>query len=177
MPKPKFDRVKLNQLVRAGKSQREIAQYFKVSDAAVSRARKELNLDVVKNLSLENAHRVVDKNINAIEQLQKINNAANEILDLVMCWMRGDKEALQVLEEKGLANRDHREVALKAMAEIRGQLKLQLEIFQALYDVSAVAEFQKEVLTAIGEASPDVRDQIIRNLQKTRAIRATLKFD
>ena len=88
--------------------------------------------------------------------------------------MRGDKEALAILEAQGLGNKDHREVALKAMAEIRGQLRLQLEIFQTLYDVSAVAEFQKEVLTAIGEVAPSVRDQIIYRLQKARAIRATL---
>ena len=125
-------------------------------------------------MALENAHRVVDKTIDSIEQLQKINGSANEILDLVMCWMRGDKEALKVLEEKGLTNRDHRELGLKAMAEIRGQLKLQLEIFQTLYDVSAVAEFQREVLTAIGDASPNVRQKILYNLQKTRAIRSTL---
>jgi hypothetical protein len=72
--------------------------------------------------------------------------------------------------------KDPRELALKAMAEIRGQLGLQLEIFKALYDMAAVAEFQKEVLEAIGNASPELRDQIIHNLQKTRAIRSTLDF-
>jgi hypothetical protein len=67
-------------------------------------------------------------------------------------------------------------MALKAMTEIRGQLKLQLEIFQALYDMAAVAEFQKEVLEAIGNASPETRDGIVHNLQKARAIRSTLEF-
>ncbi len=69
--------------------------------------------------------------------------------------------------------KDPRELALKAMAEIRGQLNLQLEIFRALYDMAAVAEFQKEVLTAIGEVAPDVRSSIIHNLQKARAIRSS----
>jgi hypothetical protein len=62
------------------------------------------------------------------------------------------------------------------MQEIRGQLRLQLEIFQTLYDMTAVAEFQKEVLEAIGNASPEIRARIIHNLQKTRAIRTTLDF-
>ena len=43
-------------------------------------------------------------------------------------------------------------------------------------DLAAVAEFQKEILTAIEEAAPDVRTRIIHNLQKTRAIRSTLEF-
>ena len=193
MPKPKIDKVKLNQMLRSGKSQRQIAKFFGVTEAAITNAKKRLSISVVKNLALENAGRVVDKNLNAVDQLQKINDYANELLDLLMRWNRGDKEALQVLESqvatkkvrvgnqeefvKEFRFKDPRELALKAMAEIRGQLKLQLEIFQALYDLKAIEEFQQEVLTAIGEASKDVRDKIINRLNKRRAIRAAIKFD
>ena len=193
MPKPKIDVVKLNQMLRDGKPQKEIAQFFGVSPGAISKRKKEFNITVVKNLALENAGRVVDKNLNAIEQLQKINDYANELLDLLMRWNRGDKGALQVLESqvstkkvkvgdkeefvKEFRFKDPRELALKAMGEIRGQLKLQLEIFQALYDIKAVEEFQQEVLTAIGEASKDARDRIISGLNKRRALRSVIKFD
>jgi hypothetical protein len=63
------------------------------------------------------------------------------------------------------------------MAEIRGQLRLQLEIFQTLYDMKAVEEFQREVLSAIGEASPEVRNAIIGRLNQKRAIRSAIRFD
>ena len=156
MSKPKIDKVKLNQLLRSGKTQRECAQVFGVTEGAISKAKKELGISVIKNVALENAHRVVDKNLNAIEQLHKINKQANQLLD--------------DLEQKP-------DMKLKIMAEIRGQLKLQLEIFQTLYDMKAVQEFQNEVLSAIGEASPDVRDTIIRRLTEKRAIRSAIKFD
>jgi predicted transcriptional regulator len=91
MPKPKIDRVKLNCMLRAGKSQKEIAQVFRVSEAAVSKARKELSIAVIKNMALESASKVMDKNLDAISQLQKINNYANELLDLLMRWNRGDE--------------------------------------------------------------------------------------
>ena len=156
MPGPKIDKVKLSQLLRSGKAQREIAQVFGVTESAVSKAKKELNLNVVKNVVLENAHRVVDKNLNAIDQLYKINEAANKLLD--------------ELEQKP-------DLKLRAMAEIRNQLRLQLDIFQSLYDMKAVQEFQGEVLTAIGEASPDVRDKIIRSLNEKQAIRSAIKFN
>ena len=156
MPKPKIDRVKLNQLVRAGKPQREIAQVFGVTESAISKAKKELHLTVIKNVALESAHKVVDKNLDAIAQLQKINDEANQLLD----------ELEQTPELK-----------LKIMAEIRGQLRLQLEIFQMLYDMKAVQEFQQEVLSAIGEASKEVRNEIIAQLNKKRAIRTAIKFD
>ncbi len=161
-------------MLRDGKRQKEIAQVFGVSEAAISKARKELNTAVVKNVALESAHRVVDKHLNTIDQLQKINANANEILDLLMRWSRGDEEALHALDMKGQARKDPRELALKAMQEIRGQLGLQLDIFKTLYDVQAIAEFQKEVLDTIGEVSPEVRDRIIRRLKESRALRGAV---
>lgn len=192
MPEPKIDKIKLNQMLRSGKPQVEIAQVFGVTESAISKAKKELNVNVVKNVALENAHRVVDKNLNAIEQLQKINDYANDLLDALMKWQRGDVDAFRMLENQDMAKTESRdaqqiikdmyikapqELMLKVMAEIRGQLKLQMEIFQCLYDMKAVQEFQDEVLTAIGEANRDVRDKIIYNLNKKRAIRSVIKFD
>ena len=193
MPKAKIDKTKLSQMLKSGKSQRQVAQFFGVTEGAVSKAKKELNICVVKNLALENAHRVVDKNINAIDQLQKINDHANWLLDLLMNWQKGDGHALQILETQVSTKKvrvgdqeefvrefkfkDPRELALKAMAEIRGQLKLQLEIFQCLYDLKAIQEFQTEVLTAIGDVDPDVRKRIVYNLNQKRALRSAVKFD
>jgi transposase len=191
MPKAKIDKVKLNQLLTAGKSQREVAQVFGVTEGAVSKAKKELNINVVKNVALENAHKVVDKNLDAVAQLQKINQDANEILDLLMRWNRGDEEALQVLEsqvkkvrvrktEKFVEEfkfKDPRELALRAMGEIRGQLNLQLDIFKTLYDMQAVQEFQREVLEAIGEVEPDVRSKIIERLKERRALRGSISIN
>ena len=190
MPKPKIDHVKLNQMLRAGKSPKQVAEHFGVSQAAICKARKGLNVAVVKNVVLESAHKVVVEHLDTIGQLQKINQNANELLDLLMRWNRGDSEALQILESqvrkvkvKGSEEditeykfKDPRELALKAMQEIRGQLGLQLDIFKTLYDVQAVAEFQKEVLSAIGEVSPDVRDRIIKRLKEGRALRQSVSI-
>lgn len=155
MPNLKIDRVKLNQMLRANKPQREIAQVFGVTESAISKAKKELHITVIKNVAMESAGRVVDKSLNAVDQLQKINTEANQLLD----------ELEQTPELK-----------LKIMAEIRGQLKLQLEIFQSLYELKAVEEFQQEVLEVIGDLNPDARDRIIRGLVKKRGIRTVIKY-
>ena len=156
MPNPKIDRVKLNQMLRDGKPQREIAQVFGVTESAISKAKKELNHCVVKNVALENAHNIVSRELDTVGQLYKINEQANRLLD--------------ELEGKP-------DLKLKIMAEIRGQLRLQLEIFQALYDMKAVQEFQTEVLQTIGEIDKNVRDKIIDKLNQRRAIRRSVKFD
>ena len=73
MPKPKIDRVKLDQMLRSGKSQKEVAQLFQVSEGAISKAKKELNIAVVRNVSLESAHKIVGRSLDSIGQLQTIN--------------------------------------------------------------------------------------------------------
>jgi hypothetical protein len=191
MAKPKVDIHKLSQMLRAGKTVKECAKFFEVTPGAISQHKKNLNVAVVKNVALENAHRVVDKNLNAVDQLQKINGHANELLDLCMKWIKGDDEALQVLESQVRTVRvgkdkvpvseykfkDPREIALKAMAEIRGQLKLQLDIFQTLYDMRTVQDFQQEVLETIGNVSKEARDEIIKKLREKRALRSAVRFD
>ena len=186
----KIDKVKLSQMLRAGKSGRECAKHFGVTPGAISQARKELNIAVVRHVGLEAAHKVVEENLNAVAQLQKINEYANELLDLLMRWNRGDEDALQILESqvkkvkvKGKEEevteyrfKDPRELALKAMAEIRGQLNLQLEIFTVLFDMKAVQEFQQSVLEAIGEANPEVRSAVISKLHQRNALRRSLQI-
>ena len=151
----KIDKIKLSQMLRSGKSGKDCAKFFSVTEGAISQARKELNISVVKSVALETAHQVVEKNLNAVDQLLNINRKANTLLEV----------AIQA--------KDH-DTTLKAMREIRGQLELQLEIFKTLYDVQAVADFQREVLTAIGEVDPDVRNLIINRLKEGRALRQSV---
>jgi hypothetical protein len=192
MPKPKIDRVKLDQMLRAGKSQKEVAQFFQVSGGAISKAKKELNIAVVRNVSLESAHKIVGRSLDSIGQLQKINSHANWLLDVLMKWSKGDSEALQVLESqvgskkvrigdkeevvREFKFKDPRELALHAMQEIRGQLKLQLEIFQTLYDMNEILSFQREVLEVIGDVSKEARDEIVRRLKERRALRSAFEW-
>ena len=194
MSEPKINKVKLSQLLRAGKSVKHCAEYFGVTPPAITKAKKEINVNVIKSVALENAHRVVDKNLNAIEQLQNINEKANRMLD----ELTGDDQAIDRMvktvegaltyegDPKNQAAyirkivkqvSEDRFLALKAMAEIRGQLNLQLDIFKTLYDMEAVAEFQKEVLNVIGEVSPDVRDTIVQRLKESRALRQSVSVN
>ena len=71
MQAPKIDRVKLSQMLREGKRPAECARFFGVSKGAISKAKKELGIAVVRNVALESAHKVVDKNLNAIDQSQR----------------------------------------------------------------------------------------------------------
>lgn len=193
MSDQKINDRKLLKLIDAGMSQAEAAREMGVSRQAVSKRLQDLRGKTTKVIVSKKVEQIVDRKIDAMEQLGKINAYANELLDLLIRWNRGDEEALQILESQVHTKKvrvgneelevqefkfkDPRELALKAMAEIRGQLKLQLDIFQALYDLRAVEEFQQEVLAAIGEASPEVRDAILYKLNKRRAVRSAVRFN
>jgi len=138
-----------------GKSQVDIARRFGVTRSAVSKAAKELHIAVVKNVTMENAHRVVSKNLNAVEQLEKINATANDLLDAAIA-----------AEDNG--------AVLSFMREIRGQLALQLDLLRCLYDLRTVEEFQGEVLNVIGEVSQETRRRIIERLRQKRAVRSLI---
>ena len=158
--------------------------------AAVSKAKKELNISVVRNVAFESAHRVVSANLDTVAQLAKINQDANEILDVLMAWGRGDEKALQILESqvrkikigkseeevKEFRLKDPRELALKAMSEIRSQLSLQLDVMKTMFDVESIRDFQHEVLEAIAEVAPDVRNRIVERLKEKGALRGAVSI-
>lgn len=193
MRPPTINDRKLVQLLdKDKKSQTEAAKILGVSRQAVNQRIKELRGKITKVVVAKKIEQLVDKKIDAMEQLSKINSNANEILDLLMRWNRGDETALQVLEsqvstkkvrvgdeEKFIEEikiKDPRELALRAMQEIRGQLSLQLELFKTMWDMETVREFQTEVLTAIGEVSPEVRNRIVERIKKSRALRSSVSI-
>jgi DNA-binding transcriptional ArsR family regulator len=191
MTRSRIDDKLLLHLLRNGNTVTAIARKMGVDKATVSRRLKALKIAINRNVTIRAAHKIVDREINALDQLQKINRDANEILDLLMRWNRGEDEALQVLEsqvrkikvrgqEEKITEykfKDPRELALKAMHEIREQLKLQLDIFQALFDMRAVQQFQAEVLQVIGSVSAEARDEIIRRLTERNALRSAVDLN
>lgn len=206
----RFDRAVVFKLItEEKKSVTEVAKQFGVTKAAISRAMKELRPAIANQVSLEAGARVVTSHLNTLDQLRKINSDANEILELMMRWQRGDPGALQVLESQvrtvktGSADKpqevqmfkikDPREIALKAMSEIREQLALQNDLMKTMYDVNAIAEFQKYVLETIGQANTcsacgeelvcakcgakiNLRAEILIKLKEARALRSGVSF-
>jgi hypothetical protein len=181
----------LLQLLRNGNTIISIARKMGVDRASVSRRLKTLKIAINRNITIRAAHKIVDREIDALDQLRKINRDANEILDLLMRWNRGDEVALRVLESQvrkikvggreeeitEYRSKDPRELALKAMGEIREQLKLQLDMFQALFDMRGVQQFQTEVLEIIGSVSPEARDEIIRRLTERNVFRSAVDLN
>ena len=167
MPKAKIDLKLLDQMLRAGKTQREAAQVFGVSESAVSKAKKQLRANIVRAVGLEKAHEVVHGHLDVLGQLRKINLAINEELD---------RAKGAVIEANGKDQLALQDVIIRLSSEIRRQLDSQMKIFKLWYQARSVMEFQQIVLTAIEEGSPELKEKIIRRLQERRAVRSTVEF-
>ena len=180
MRPPKINDHKLLRLIdRQGMNQTEAAKELGVSRQAMSRRLQEIRGKTTKVIVAKKIEKVVEQKIDIIDQLQKINSDANEILDLLMRWGRGDKEAIQILEKKPAKlhrMNDPHELALKAMAEIRNQLMLQFKILGSLYSLQKAEKFQKTVVDILGDVDPEIRMEVIRRLQAEHSIRSVLRY-
>lgn len=140
---------------REGKTQVEAAKELGVSKQAVNLRLKQLRGRTTHAIVAGRIDKVLDSKIDFFEQLEKINRKANDLLD------RAENETQDTI---------------KLMAEIRSQLKLQLELFETMYSLKAAAEFQDVVLEVIGRVDADVRQKIITELNARSAIRSAVTF-
>jgi hypothetical protein len=155
MKKGRINKKKLFQLLGDGKTLTECAKHFGVSPAAVHKAKKNVGVTMAKDLHLESAHRFIGQHLDTVDQLRRINTRANEILD-------------RAEQDPGLA--------LKAMGEIRGQLKLQNETLAMLAEMSAVMEFQAELIQLLKDVDENVKNEFLRRLSERRALRGAVKL-
>jgi|SRR5215472_3332751 len=151
-------------LAEKGYNQRQAAAHFRVTEAAISKRVKALQLNLSRHVGLERASDVARHGLDVVNQLQQINRVIRGELDWATTEARREGA-----DRKGLQS-----TLIELASEVRKQLSFQLEILRSLYDFNAAAEFQQEVLHAIEEVSPETRQAIIQRLAEKRALRSTL---
>jgi hypothetical protein len=180
--KPKIDKRKLHNMLRQGRSQTECAKYFGVSPSAINQAKKNLTLGIAKNVTLETGAVIVKESLDSLSQLKKINDHTNRLVDLIAGWIDGDPDAIKTLQRhhrlggNALSFKDPKELLLKAIQEVRSQVKLSLDIYESLYNMRTIQAFQEEVLNVIAKQNPEVRDEIVKRLKQRNAVRSVMRI-
>ena len=186
----KIDYRELDQMLRAKKPYSEIAKHFGVTKGRISQAKKEMRNNINKVTVMEKAAEVVHEHLDIMAQLRKINEDANRMLDLLIRWQEVDAEALRVLESQiktvkfgkdgekigvqEVRMKDPRELTLRCMAEIRNQLKLQLDMYESYLEFNDRKRFQEEVLRILDEFEPGVKQRAINRLKDRALLRGAV---
>ena len=186
----KIDYRELDQMLRAKKPYSEIAKHFGVTKGRISQAKKEMRNNINKVTVMEKAAEVVHEHLDIMAQLRKINEDANRMLDLLIRWQEGDAGALRVLESQiktvkfgkdgekigvqEVRMKDPRELSLKCMAEIRNQLKLQLDMYESYLEFNDRKRFQEEVFRILDEFEPGVKQRAINRLKDRALLRGAV---
>ena len=159
--------MQLEQLVREGCGVSDIARKIGVTKGAVSKRLKDLKVGIAKDIVLRSAPQIVDRQLNAMDQLKRINGLINNELDFI---------EKNIDTATGEQRKELQEQRLRHVAEIRKQLGLLLDIAQAFYNVEQVAAYQQFVLEEIGHAAPEVKIRIAERLNRAGIIPSTFGF-
>ena len=196
----KIDTQRMMSMLRDGESIRSIAKHFNCTVNAVwtMKKREEARLAAIPDVAKSE---LSCDNINTVQQLRVMNDT---ILDeLKRCRRLIDRQDSIELEKEKLEDQIKKDpkntdlvTKLKAMgysrlsdilkiqsqlfaisAEVRKQIELQVKIYETIYNVRLVAEFQEEILEVLRTVEPSIREQAIRKLKERRSIRGLMRMD
>ena len=148
---------RLLDLVDEGLTYAEIGDRYGISKQAVFKRARKLKGVMTAATCTEGARQLVEHRLDVMGQLKDIN-----VRSLVL---------LETAESE-----QDREGALKAIGEIRQQLKLAGDLMAMVADLRAVEEFQKTVLTCIAEEAPNVQEKIVARLNREHALRSAVGY-
>jgi len=167
MPEPKIDKIKLNQWLREGISQTEIARRFGCSESTVSMAKKKLRNTIVRTVALEKANEVVEADLDMMGQMRKASKAINHQLE----------EAQKDIENTiGADKRATQEVIIKLASEVRKQIQAILQIAESYNIHKRFAEFQVDVFEELAKWEPENRQGAIAALKTKHIVRGSLQI-
>lgn len=155
MQKKKINDAAMLRMVDDGISQADIARNFKVTPGAVHKRLKELRPPTSFAVVSTMVRETISRKLDVLDQLCTINKKTYEILD-------------DVKEDPALA--------IRAVAEIRAQLRLQADLFSLLFDMNSASQFQDAILETLNEVSPDMRKLAIQKLNEKHALNQAIRF-
>lgn len=165
--KAKVSRVKVKNLLAKGMSQTQVAKELGCARNTVCTIIKEQKLVTTKAVTLgeDVSKRLLDTNINTLDQLNRVNASLLDEMDKI-------KEELNY-SDKG-ERKELRDVDIKYKAEHRKQMKLLLEIYSTTHQIEQVHKFQKIVMDVIRELEPTAAREIIKRLRAEQFVNKDL---
>ncbi len=151
------DTTLLRLIDKEGMTQTAIAKEFGVTRQAISSRLRQLRPPTSFTVASTMIKETVERKLDVMDQLCNINGTTHQILDDVL-------------------QQDDPQAALRAVAEIRQQLRLQADLFAMLFDMDSAAQFQDAILEVLNEVDPEMRKLAIRKLNEKSALSRAIRF-
>jgi hypothetical protein len=157
---------------------RNLAAVPQVEKAEISRD----HIDVIAQLRAINDHildelnrcrRLIDREDEMVRQREVVedqvrHDPTNTALVKKLKQMAGDNIAGILKLQSNL---------ISISGEVRKQLEFQVKIFETIYNVHMVTEFQQEILDVLKGVDPNVRNMVIARLKERRSLRGLVKIN
>jgi len=199
MIKIKIDEAVMTQMLRDGKTVSAIARHFNCTHGAVSQMKKRMDRRLINvpdvqqsELSRHNIDTVQQlraMNVNIIEELKRTKKLITredakikdiEDLEDQIKKNPGNTNLVKALKERGGIDINSilkiQANIIAISAEVRKQIELQVKIFETVYNVQMVSEFQEEIIEILRSVDPVLKDTVIKRLKQRRSIRGLVKM-
>jgi len=159
-------------LLEEGKKPKVIAEIVGCSVQNVYNRIRIMGEYVKKGISTEHAVVIARKQIDFANQLLKVAESADRLLDELSEALRTKEQHLELAEniETKVAirqgGRADQEMLLKTISEIRNQVTIWHNIRKDLFSMQQVSEAFNEIIEVIGELEPDARAKIVKRLRQ-----------
>jgi predicted transcriptional regulator len=160
--------LELQKLLDLGLSGKEMATRLGVSPACVSRNLKSLGMGRSQDIVLRAAAKINTNRLNAMARLTRAAELIEKELESIQASLK---------KAEGAERKDLAQSQLSWIAEERKQITALVDVAKAFYSIEDVKEFSRIVLQVLGEASKELRDEVIKRLREARSTRTVLGAD
>ena len=178
MPRPKIDLHELKQLLAEGNSKAIIAQKLGVAPSSITKAAQKLASQVPKTATFE-------RDVQLTEFLNTIAEQVELYRDLKLLWRfwrdaaSGKKRALNRLNRIYLVLKlekvtDPSRLAVRAVAEMRQQLKLHADMLAQYFTPKSYQEFMEELIEVLQSVDRDVAHALLDALKEKYPVQRSL---
>ncbi len=196
----KIDQELMMRMISEGKTIASIARHFGCRWQAIAEMKKRIEKRLALIPDAERSELARD-NIDTVHQLRKMND---HILDELKRCRRlidrqdelakerekledqvkhnpEDTDLVKKLNSIGLTNINDilkiQNNIIAISAEVRKQIELQVKIYETVYNIRLVGEFQEEILNILRSVDPALRDATIKRLKERRSMRGLVRLD
>ncbi len=175
----KLDWSLINKFLEEGKTPVEVAKELNVTVPAVRYVMKQKikKNAIVSTVTFEKGREILTRNLDTMTQLQEANQHTRDIRDLVVKAIKGDKNAITLLNiDSRFKRKDPLEIFIKANAQITEQLTFQAQIFKTLYTIQQINEYQEEVESVMEEMEPGMRAKFLKRLKEKQLMHSAIQW-